>query len=337
MLKCYWDIGQTISIQQKTGGWGSKTTEKIANDLQKEFPGLEGFSRSNIFRMQAFFEAYQKVAQAARQLDDLPVFNIPWFHNVVLIQKIKNVEERLWYAEKTIENGWSRTMLTMWIESDLHKRQGKSITNFHATLPKPGSDLAQQSLKDPYLFGFLTMSDDANELDIEKGLVSHIQEFLIELGQGFAFVGRQFHLNVGDDDFYIDLLFYHLKLRCFIVVELKNTKFIPEYAGKLNFYLSVVDDKLRAPGDQPTIGLLLCKSKNNYLAEYALRDINKPIGISNYTTKLVESLPKELKGKLPSIEEIEAELGKVKVIKKSVNPVKKKAAKPTKKRAVKKA
>ena len=237
-----------------------------------------------------------------------PVAQIPWGHNILLLQKLTSLEERLWYVNKTIKYGWSRNILLHWLDSDLHKREGRAITNFQATLPSPQSDLAHQTLKDPYCFDFLTLRDKHDERELESGLLDHVQRFLLELGAGFSFVGRQVHLEVGDQDFYIDLLFYHYKLRCFIVVELKATDFKPEFVGKMNFYLSAVDDKMRHPDDKSTIGLLLCKGKNKVVAEYALRDINKPIGISQYEAKIIESLPDELKGSLPSIEQIEQEL-----------------------------
>lgn len=317
LIKLYWLIGKTIAEKQKTSGWGSNVIERLANDLQKEFPGLGGFSRANIFRMQAFYGAYEKVAQAVRQIEDFPIFNIPWGHNIRLLQKLKNNEERIWYAQKAIEFGWSRSVLELQIESNLCHRQGKAVTNFSKTLPAPDSDMAKQSFKDPYLFDFLTLRDDYVEHELEQGLIDHVQQFLLELGQGFAFVGRQKHLEIGESDFYIDLLFYHLKLRCYIIVELKNTAFKPEYAGQLNFYLSAVDDLLREPGDKPTIGLLLCKTKNNVVAEYALRDINKPIGVADYETKIIKNLPKNLKSSLPTIEEIEAELEKKELLTKA--------------------
>jgi predicted nuclease of restriction endonuclease-like (RecB) superfamily len=235
---------------------------------------------------------------------------LPWGHTMVLLDKLKNNAQRLWYTHEAIENGWSRASLTMWIESDLYSRQGKAVTNFKTTLPELYSDLAEQTLKDPYNFNFLTIDKRTREREIESELMTHVQKFLLELGQGFAFIARQYHLEIGDEDFYIDMLFYHLDLRCFVVIELKTTTFNARDLGQINMYLSAVDDLVRRPGDKPTIGLLLCKSKNNYTAEYALRDINKPIGISSYTTKLVESLPKEFKDKLPTIEEIETELGK---------------------------
>jgi predicted nuclease of restriction endonuclease-like (RecB) superfamily len=240
---------------------------------------------------------------------------IPWGHNIILLEKLRDNKQRLWYAGKAVENGWSRASLVMWIESDLFRRQGKAITNFKAILPEPDSDLAEQTLKDPYNFDFLTIHNKAREKEIEDALMSHMQKFLIELGQGFSFVGRQYHLEIGSKDLYIDMLFYHLNLRCFIVVELKAEEFDARDLGQINLYLSAVDSTLRHHEDRPTIGLLLCKSKDNYIAEYALRDINKPIGVSSYTMKLVESLPKEFKGKLPSIKEIENELEKTAVVK----------------------
>jgi len=324
LLKLYWEIGKTIADQQKVNSWGSRSVEKLAEDLQREFPGIEGFSRSNIFRIQAFFSAYELVAQAVRQLDDLPIFNVPWSHNIVIIQKLKDTEQRLWYAQQAIENGWSRTVLEMWIESRLFNRQGKAITNFKKTFPKPDSDMAQQVLKDPYDFDFLTLSKQAQEQEIEQGLIDHIQKFLLELGQGFAFVGRQYHLLVGQSDFYIDMLFYHTQLRCYIVIELKAKKFDVKDVGQISFYLSSVDNLLKHPADNPTIGLLLCKSKDNFVAEYALQNIHSPIGIASYTTELVESLPKELKGKLPTIAEIESGLEKIELMRVKTKPMKKK-------------
>jgi len=266
------------------------------------------------------------VSQAARQLapavlkelagelegQNVPssAAGVPWGHNALLINKVKNPILRLWYARKTIEYGWSRAILTYHIERNLHEHEGKALTNFQQTLPPPQSDLAQQVLKDPYNFDFLTLRTDAHERDLEKGLLDHIQKFLLELGVGFAFVGRQVHLEVDGEDYYLDLLLYHLRLRCYIVVELKRETFKPEFAGKMNFYLSAVDDRMRHPDDQPTIGLLLCKVQNRLTVEYALRDVRKPIGVAEWKTKLVESLPKNLQGNLPTIEEIEAELEK---------------------------
>jgi predicted nuclease of restriction endonuclease-like (RecB) superfamily len=319
LLHLYWSIGQILYEKQKTNHWGAKAVEKLSEDVQKEFPGLEGFSPRNIFRMQAFYKTYELLTQPASVITDLPIFNIPWFHNVVLIQKLKLNEERLWYAQKTLENGWSRTILEIQIESDLYNRQGKAITNFKYVLPDLDSDLAQQSFKDPYIWDFLTLREKYVEKELEDGLTQHIQNFLLELGQGFAFIGRQYHMVVGTKDLYIDMLFYHLDLRCFIVVELKAQEFDARDVGQINLYLSAVDNLLKRPDDKPTIGLLLCKSKDNIMVEYALQDFNKPIGVASYTTQLVDSLPKEFKGKLPTIAEIEAELMKQDILSKKKN------------------
>jgi predicted nuclease of restriction endonuclease-like (RecB) superfamily len=329
LIQLYWDIGREIVERQEQAGWGQSVLERLADDLQKALPGVGGFSRSNVFRMRAFYVAYrspQKVAQPVRQskapkkvaqlvtqmAEDEPpgaVGGIPWGHNVVLLQKVKEPAERLWYASKTLEHGWSRAVLTVQIEGGLFARQGNAVTNFEGRLPAPQSDLAQQSFKDPYLFDFLTLRQKAVERDLEGGLVAHIEKFLLELGAGFAFVGRQVHVKVGESDFYLDLLFYHFRLRCFVVIDLKMGAFTPEDAGKMNFYLSAVDSLMKHAMDQPTIGLILCKTSDRIVAEYALRDIAKPIGVAEWQTKLVQSLPESLKGSLPSIEEIEAEFG----------------------------
>ena len=245
----YWSIGKIITEKQEKSGWGTSFIEKLAKDLQSSLPGIAGFSRSNLFRMKAFFDAYSKSRTAVRQIENLPIFTIPWGHNVILLERIKDIEQRLWYAQKAIENGWSRSVLEMWIESDLFARQGKALTNFKDKLPKPHSDIAHQTLKDPYLLDFLTLHTEHVEHEVEQGLINHIQKFLLELGQGFAFIGRQVHLNVGKKDYYIDLLFFHLKLRCFIVVELKAREFDPRDAGQIGFYLSAVDDVMKHPDD----------------------------------------------------------------------------------------
>ena len=263
---------------------------------------MRGITRRNWFFMRAFAEAWpeESIGQQA-------VAQLPWGHNVRLLDMVKKPAERLWYTEQAIQHGWSRNVLVLQIESRLYRRQGKAITNFRATLPKPQSDLAQQLLKDPYNFDFLTLSQEAQEKGLESGLVQHIRKFLLELGVGFAFVGSQYPLEVGGDEFRIDLLFYHLKLRCYVVVELKAGDFKPEHTGQLSFYLSAVDTHMKSQQDNPTIGLLLCKSQNRVVAEYALRDSNKPIGVAEY--QLVEALPAELQTSLPSIEQIEQELG----------------------------
>jgi len=307
----YWQIGRDIVERQKREGWGRSVIEKLAADIQAAFPGIEGFSANNVWRMRAFYLAFEAenpiLAQPATELPPPEILSIPWFHNVILIQKVKDPAARLWYAVKTLESGWSRSILTLQIESAAHKRHGKAITNFKHTLPDPQSDLAQQIVKNPYHFGFLTLGLRARERDLELGLIEHLSKFLVELGTGFAFVGRQVHLELGDDDFYLDLLFYHLKLRCFVVIDLKRGAFKPEYASKMNFYLNVVDDQKRHPDDQPSIGLILCQDKKGLVAEYALRGMTKAIGVSEY--QITRKLPKNLKGNLPTIEEIEKELG----------------------------
>jgi predicted nuclease of restriction endonuclease-like (RecB) superfamily len=318
LVSLYWHIGRSIADRQKTEGWGKAVIDRLGDDLQKAFPGMSGFSRTNVYRMRAFYLAYQDAGQLVPQLVGqitdvgLPsaVADIPWGHNVVLVEQIKDLRERFWYARSTVEHGWSRSILVHWIESGLYKRQGRAQTNFAKTLPALQSDLARETLKDPYSFEFLTIADDAAEQELERGLVAHIRQFLIELGAGFAFLGQQYRLEVGGEDFYLDLLFYHVKLRCYIVIELKTTSFKPEYAGKMNFYLSAVDDLLRHPDDKPSIGIILCKAKNQVVAEYALRDLAKPVGVSSYITKLVESLPPSLRGSLPTPKELEAELKK---------------------------
>jgi predicted nuclease of restriction endonuclease-like (RecB) superfamily len=253
----------------------------------------------------------QKLSQAATQSVRTAielVASLPWGHNIVLMQKVKEIDARLWYARAAVEHGWSRAVLTHQIETQLHYREGTTITNFAAALPAPQSDLAHQTLKDPYIFDFLTMDAGARERDLELGLLNHVQKFLVELGVGFAFVGRQYPLKVFGEEFFLDLLFYHLRLRCFMVVDLKMEAFKPEFAGKMNFYLSAVDDQLRHNDDQPSIGLLLCKERDRLIVEYALRDVKKPIGVAEWRTRLVESLPKKLQSSLPTVKQIEAEL-----------------------------
>lgn len=317
LIKLYWSIGKIIVEKQQKNGWGSNVIETLAQDLQNSFSGVSGFSRANIFKMRSFYLAYEKVSQPVRLLDKSPLFNLPWGHNIILVTKLKDNNERLWYAQKAIEYGWSRSMLEMWIASDLYAREGRALTNFQSKLPKPDSDLANQSLKDPYLFDFLMLGKEHMEHEIEQGLIDHIQKFLLELGQGFAFVGRQVHLHIGNKDYYIDLLFYHVKLRCFVIVEIKAREFDPRDTGQIGFYLSAVDHKMKHIDDKPTIGLILCKNKDNLTVEYALRASSRPIGVASYYTEIVESLPKDLRGSLPTIQEIEAELEKQKFLKKS--------------------
>jgi predicted nuclease of restriction endonuclease-like (RecB) superfamily len=301
MILLYWQIGRDILERQNQQGWGAKVVDRLADDLRREFPDMKGFSPSNLKYMRRFAEECP-----GRQFGQQPADQLPWFHVVILMTKVSVQEEREYYARAAIEHGWSRPVLVHQIESGLYHRQGKAITNFHKQLPAPQSELAQQTLKDPYMFDFLGVGKEAHERDIENALVEHITRFLLELGAGFAYVGRQVHLEVGGEDFYLDLLFYHLKLRCYIVIDLKAVSFKPEYAGKLNFYLSAVDAMMKHESDNPSIGLILCKDKNRLVAEYALKDISKPVGVSEY--QLMESIPEGLQGSLPSIEQIEAEL-----------------------------
>lgn len=302
LVRLYWHIGRDILDRQAREGWGAKVIDRLAHDLRTAFPDMKGFSRANLMYMRAFAEAWPDKAIVQQAVGQLP-----WGHNLVLLTKLKNPDLRLAYAQRAIEHGWSRNVLEIHIETRRLEREGQAITNFTERLPAPDTDLARQSLKDPYLFDFLRLGKEADERAIETALVQHITQFLLELGAGFAFVGRQVHLEVGGDDFFIDLLFYHLKLHCYVVIELKAEKFKPEHLGQLSFYLTAVDAQVKSEQDGPTIGLLLCKSKNKVVAEYALRDKAQPLGIAEY--RLLESLPAELRTSLPSIEQIESELG----------------------------
>lgn len=307
LVRLYWDIGNAILSRQSQEGWGTKVVDRLAKDLKKAFPDMSGFSPRNLKYMRQFADAYPN-----REIVQVVLAQLTWYHNITLLDKVESSEKRLWYVQKAAQYGWSRNVMVMQIETRLYERQATSdkISNFIQNLPAPQSDLAQQLLKDPYVFDFLSVGKEAHEREIERELVKHITKFLLELGTGFAFVGQQYPLEVGGEDFFIDLMFYHLKLRCYVVIELKTTGFKPEYAGKLNFYLSVVDDLVKHPSDNPSIGILLCKDKNKAVAEYALKDVNKPIGISAY--ELTEAIPENLKTSLPTIEELEAELEGVK-------------------------
>ncbi|HEX3475007.1 MAG TPA: PDDEXK nuclease domain-containing protein [Kofleriaceae bacterium] len=302
MLQLYWQIGRDILDRQAVAGWGTGILGRIEADLRAEFPEMRGFSRSNLAYMRAFAEAWPDPDVIVQRF----VGQLPWGQNITLLTKLKTREERLRYAARAAEHGWSRPLLTHHIELRTLEREGKAVTNFEQRLPKPQSDLARETLKDPYRFDFLSLGSEAEERELEAALVTHITKFLLELGAGFSFVGRQVHLEVGGRDFYIDLLFYHLRLRCFVVLELKAVEFEPEHTGKLNFYLSAVDEHLRHEHDNPTIGLLLCKTNNRVIAEYALRDVTKPIGVAEY--QLVQALPAQLEANLPSIERLQAEL-----------------------------
>ena len=301
LVRLYWSIGRDILERQERQGWGAKVVERLAADLGREFPDSKSFSARNLLSMRRFAEAWPDPA-IVKQL----VSQLPWGHNIRLLQKVEDPEQRIWYAKKVIENGWSRNVLVLHIERGLFEATGEVRANFEATLPAPQSDLARETLKDPYKFDFLGIAEDAEERVIERGLVRHIRDFLLELGQGFAFVGNQVVLEVGAEPYRIDLLFYHLKLRCYVVIELKAGRFKPEQVGKLNFYLSAVDDLLRHPDDKPSIGMVLCKDRNDIVAEYALRGTSQPMAVSQF--ELTKTLPEELKGKLPSVEDLEAEL-----------------------------
>jgi len=306
MVRLYWDIGMTILERQSETGWGAKVIDRLSFDLRQSFPDMTGLSPRNLKYMRAFAKAWPDQAIVQRV-----VAQLPWRQNIALLERLPDQETRLWYACETIEHGWSQPILCLQIEHQAHLRQGKALHNFKATLPPADSDMASQVFKDPYLFDFLGTADPRREREVEDALVEHVQHFLLELGAGFAFMGRQVHLEIGERDFFLDLLFYHVKLRCYVVVELKAVPFEPEFTGKLNLYLSAVDDLLRQADDKPSIGLLLCRSKDKLVVEYALRDIQKPIGVAEWQTKLFSSLPKEFRGSLPTVEEIEAELAMV--------------------------
>ena len=301
LIYLYWNIGCSILERQEKEGWGAKIIDRLSMDLKKEFPDMRGFSSRNLKYMRAFAETWPDES-IVQQL----VAQIPWGHNLKLLDIISDNHEREWYAGKTIENGWSRNVMVHQIESGLYHRQGKALTNFPETLPAPQSELAQQLLKDPYTFDFLTIEEKARERELEKDLLLHLRDFLIELGRGFAFLGSQYPLTVGDNDYAIDLLFYNVKLHCYVVLELKIDEFKPEYAGKMNFYLSAVDDQLADQSDNPSIGIILCKTRDKVTVEYALKDTRKPIGVAAY--RLTKSLSGKLKQGLPSIEELKDEL-----------------------------
>jgi predicted nuclease of restriction endonuclease-like (RecB) superfamily len=304
LVLLYWQIGREILARQGEAGWGAKVVDRLAVDLRREFPEMKGFSSRNLKYMRSFALAYPDEPFVQQ-----PVAQIPWGHNVVLLDKLKDVETRAWYARQTVEHGWSRNVLIHQIESELHARRGEAVTNFYRTLPAPQSDLARELIKDPYHFDFLELAPEARERDLERALLTHLRDFLLELGVGFAFVGSQYRLEVGGQDFYLDLLFYHLRLRCHVVIDLKIGAFRPEDAGKMNFYLSAVDDRLRHRDDQPSIGLILCKDRNRVVVEYALRGVEKPIGVAEY--RVTERLPAGLRESLPTVEELERELAGV--------------------------
>jgi len=303
MVRLYWEIGQLILRRQLEQGWGAKVVDLLAHDLTEEFPDLKGFSATNLKYMRRFAEQCPE-----RAIGQQPADQLPWFHIVTLITRVPLEMQREWYAQQAVQHGWSRNILGLQIAGKAFERHGKALNNFTGTLPAIDSDMAAQVFKDPYLFDFLGTADPRRERAVEQALVDHIQKFLLELGAGFAFVGRQVHLSIEDTDFYLDLLFYHYKLRCFVVVELKAVPFDPAFVGTLNLYLSAVDDLMRQPDDKPTIGLLLCRTKQRLVVEYALRGINKPIGVADWETHMTKDLPEEFSRALPTIAEIEEEL-----------------------------
>ena len=308
----YWELGREIFQEQKKAKWGAKLIDQLSADLKSEFPDIQGLSKTNLKYCSRFYQFYTNGQQFVDQLKNTfsqqLVDQIPWGHNIQIFTKSKSLAEAKFYIQQTLKNGWSRDVLALQLKSNLYSRQGSSITNFQQTLPEYQSDLAQQTIKDPYTFDFLKMTKPYNERDVEIKLTEHISKFLLELGKGFAFIGRQYLLEVEQSNYYIDLLFYHVKLKCYVVIELKNTKFIPEYAGKLNFYLSAVDSTVKGKDDNPTIGILLCRDKNKIETEFALRNISKPMGVSEFT--LTEALPENLKGDLPTVEELELQFNK---------------------------
>jgi predicted nuclease of restriction endonuclease-like (RecB) superfamily len=303
MVLLYWDIGRTILERQQRSGWGAKIIDRLAGDLRNAYPEMKGFSPRNLKYMRAFSAAWPD-----RAIVQEPLAQLTWYHNISLLEKVTIETERLWYAREAIRHGWSQATLVRQIACRAHQRHGKAISNFKSTLAPVESDMAAHVFKDPYLFDFLGTADPRHEREVEQALVDHIQRFLLELGTGFAFVGRQVLLEIGSQDFYLDLLFYHLKLRRYVVIELKAVPFAPEFAGQMNFYLSAADDLLRHPDDKPTVGLLLCRSKNKVLVEYALRQLKSPVGVAEWETSIVDALPRELQASLPTIDEIEAEL-----------------------------
>jgi len=305
VLELYWEIGRDIAEKQQNSNWGSSFVEKIAEELKQDFPEIKGFSRRNIYAILQWYKFYSEKYQFVPQV----VAQIPWGHNRLIITKVKNIDEAEFYCRAVVQNAWDRDTLEIQIESKYFLTAGNSTHNFGNTLPAKQSKLATQTLKDPYNFDFLGLENDALEKAIEDELTKNITKFLLELGKGFAFLGRQYKIEIGENDHFLDMLFYHLELRCYIVIELKAGKFMPEYAGKLNYYLSAVDSQLRKPEDNPTIGILLCKKKNKIDVEYALRDINKPMGISEYV--LTNAIPDNIKLQLPSVEELERELEKL--------------------------
>jgi predicted nuclease of restriction endonuclease-like (RecB) superfamily len=303
LILTYWSVGRDVLERQSAEGWGTKVIDRLAADLKERFPDAKGFSSRNLKYMRSFAAAWP-----GDSIVQQPVALLPWGRNIVLLDKLEDPDARRWYALEALSEGWSRNILSLQIERRLHERAGKAISNFQATLPPSSSDLAQEATKDPYVFDFLDMTASSNERDLERQLIDHVERFLLELGRGFAFVGRQMRLDVGGDEFFPDLLFYNFRLRRFVVIELKTGKFEPGHLGQLGMYMSAVDDLLAHPDDEPTIGLVLCKTKNAVVAEYALRGYHSPMGVAEWATALETSMPADLAPGLPTIDELEAEL-----------------------------
>jgi predicted nuclease of restriction endonuclease-like (RecB) superfamily len=301
LILLYWSLGNDILNRQRSEAWGGKVIDRLATDLSRAFPGITGFRARNLRYMRALAEAYPD-PEFVQQVVAL----LPWGHNVRLLDAVKDPEERVWYIRQAVENGWSRNVLVHQMESGLYRRQGKALTNFSRTLPAPHSELAQQVIKDPYNFDFLTLGPEIGERELERSLIAHVRDFILELGKGFAFLGSQVHLEVGGQDFFLDLLFYHVRLRCYVVIDLKIEDFKPEFAGKMNFYLSAVDERLRHDQDNPSIGIILCKERNHVIVEYSLRDTNKPMGVAHYQLAPGEALPGDLQQELPTAAELSA-------------------------------
>jgi predicted nuclease of restriction endonuclease-like (RecB) superfamily len=304
LVLLYWSIGENILVRQQAEGWGTRVIDRLAHDLQTDFPGAEGFSGRSLKYMKSFAEAWPD-----RQIVQQVAALLPWGHHMVLLDRLKDPQLREWYLRAAIEYGWSRNVMVLQIKSGLHEREGKALTNFRRALPPPDSDLAEQILKDPYNFDFLTVSKRAHEREIERGLLTHLRDLLLELGRGFAFVGSQVPLEVGDETFYLDLLFYHIRLHRYFVIELKTGKFKPEWAGKLNFYLAALNGTMRTPVEGPSIGILLCESKSGPIVEFALENINQPIGVSTY--RVTRELPAPIREELPTVEDLQEVVNKL--------------------------
>ena len=301
MIMLYWQIGHDILDRQAKHGWGANIVNQLSTDLKREFPDMTGFSRSNLMYMRSFAESWSD-----RAIIQAPLGQLTWYHQIALLTNLKDQSERLWYAAEAVKNGWSRNVLVAQIDTQLHLRKGAAVTNFNTTLPAPQSELAQQTFKDPYIFNFLTIAHDAKERDVELGLIDHISKFMLEMGKGFAYMGRQYPLHVGGQDYFLDLLFYNVNLHCYVIIDLKIDDFKPEYAGKMNFYLNVLEDTLKSPIGASAVGMILCRNKNNVIVEYALRDLSCPLGVATYT--VTQTPPPQLQAIMPSIEEIEREM-----------------------------